>query len=152
MLLCFLAYVIAILTSYTLQFMNCLHCLLDKTMWNQQFVWLATTPKSKGYTYNRQREKVEFQLHHISLWQLPDSSYQLFVLWQFRKKLRRKVRVSIYPCSNIQLPIDAFNVLEACDKMVQHATNGSVVSIQELYIFKTSMPRFMFTIFATTKK
>ena len=48
MLLCFLAYVIATLTSYTVQFMNCLHCLLDKTMWNQQFGWLATTPKFKG--------------------------------------------------------------------------------------------------------
>ena len=47
MLLCFLAYIIATLTSYTVQFMNCLHCLLDKTMWNQQFGWLATTPKFK---------------------------------------------------------------------------------------------------------
>ena len=47
MLLCFLAYVIATLTSYTVQFINCLHCLLDKTMWNQQFGCLATTPKFK---------------------------------------------------------------------------------------------------------
>ena len=31
MLLCFLAFVIATLTSYTVQFMNCPHCLLDKT-------------------------------------------------------------------------------------------------------------------------
>ena len=123
MLLRFLAYVIATLTSYTAQFMNCLHCLLDKTMWNQQFGWLATTPKFKGYTYNRLREKVELQLHDTSLWQLPDSSFwnyfQLFVLWQFRRELWRKGRVSIDPCPMIQLPVNAFNVLEACDKMDQ---------------------------------
>ena len=120
MLLCFLAYAIATLTSYTVQFMNCLHYLLDKTMWNQQFGWLATTPKFKGYTYNRLREKVGFQIHDTSLWQLPDSSFwnyfQLFVLWQFRWELWRKGWVSIDLYLNIQLPVDAFNVLGACDK------------------------------------
>ena len=34
---------------------------------------------------------------------------------------------------------------------IKGMTNGSVASIQELNIFKTSIPRFMFTIFATTK-
>ena len=74
-LLSFLAYVIVALRSYTVQFMNCLNCLLDKTMWNQQFGWLVTTPNFKGYTYNRLREKVEFRLHDTSLWQLRDSSF-----------------------------------------------------------------------------
>ena len=30
--------------------------------------------------------------------------------------MAKKRWVSIDPCSNIQLPVDAFNVLEACDK------------------------------------
>ena len=34
---------------------------------------------------------------------------------------------------------------------IKGMTNGSVVSIQEWNIFKTSMPRFMFTIFAKKK-
>ena len=149
MLLCFLVYVIVTQASYTVQFMNCLHCLLDKTMWNQQFGYLVTTPKFRGYTHNRLREKGEFQLHDTSSWQLPDSwfwcKFQLFVLWQFRQELWRKGWVWIDPCSNIQLPVDAFNVSETCDK------KGAVVSMQGLNIFKTSMPRLIFTILATTK-
>ena len=34
---------------------------------------------------------------------------------------------------------------------IKGMTNGSVVSIQEWNMFKTSMPRFMFTTFAPTK-
>ena len=34
---------------------------------------------------------------------------------------------------------------------IKGMTNGSVVSIQEWNIFKNSMPRFIFTIFSTTK-
>ena len=128
MLLCFVAYVIATLTSYTVQFMNCLHCLLDKTMWNQQFGWLTTTPKFEGI----------LAIGWEKRWTI---TRQLIQLWP-------KGWVSIDPCSNIQIPVDAFNVLEACDKSDE---NGSVVSIQEWNISKTSMPRFMFAIFATTK-
>ena len=76
MLLCFLAYVIATLTSYTVQFVDCLHCLLDKTMWKQQFGWLVSDySKIQGYTHNRLMEEVEFHLHDTPLWQLPDSSF-----------------------------------------------------------------------------
>ena len=116
MLLCFLAYVIATLTSYTVQFINCSHCLLDKTIWNQQFGWLGTTPKFKGiltigwgkrWSSNYMKPLCDnYQTAHFEI-----ISNRLFC-----GKFRQKGWVSIDPCSNIQLPVDAFNVLEACDK------------------------------------
>ena len=53
-----------------------------------------------------------YQTAHFEI----SSIKKLFVLWQFRQELLRKGWVSIDPSSNIQLPVDAFNVLEACDK------------------------------------
>ena len=120
MLLCFLAYVIVTLTSYTVQFINCLHCLLDKTMWNQQLGWLATTPKFKGIRTIGwgKRWNSNYMTHLCDNYQTAhfEISPNCLFLWQFRQELWRKGWVSIDPCSNIQLPVDAFNVLEACDE------------------------------------
>ena len=114
MLLCFLAYVIATLTSYTVQFMNCLHCLLDKTKWNQQFGWLATTPKFKGI---------------LTIgWGKRWSSNYMTPLCDNNQTTHSEISSNCLFCGNsdknygekggyqFRLPVDAFNVLETCDK------------------------------------
>ena len=153
MLLCFLAYVIATLTSYTVQFMNCLHCLLDKTMWKQQFGWLATTPKFKG-------------ILTIGWWKRWSSIYMTPLCANYQTA-HFEIRSNCLFCGNSDknygekggyqlILVRIFNFQSMPSVSWRHTikgmTNGSVVSIQEWHIFKTSMPRFMFTIFATTNK
>ena len=152
MLLCFLAYVIVTLTSYTIQFMNCHHCLLDKAMWNQRFGWLSTTPKFKGIlTFGwgkRWSSKYmtplcdNYQTAHVEI-----SSNCLFC-GNSDKNFGEKGGYQL-------ILVRIFNFQSMPSKSWRHAMkgmiNGSVVSIQEWNMFKTSMSRFMFTIFATTK-
>ena len=153
MLLCFLVYVIATLTSYTVQFMNCLHCLPDKTMWNQQFGWLTTTSKFKGiltigwgkrWSSNYMTALCDnYQTAHLEI-----SSNCLFC-GNSDKNYGEKGEYQL-------ILVTIFNFQSMPSMSWRHAikgmTNGSVVTIQEWNIFKTSMPRFMFTIFATTNK
>ena len=151
MLWCFLAYAIAILTSYTLQFMNCLHCLLDKTIC-QQFGWLTTTPKFKGIL--------------TSGWGKRWSSNYMTPLCDNYQSAYLEISSKYLFCGNSDknhgekggyqlILVRIFNFQSMPSMSWRHAikgmTNGSVVSIQEWNIFMTSMPRFMFTIFATTK-
>ena len=91
-----------------------------KTMWNQQFGWLATTPKFKGILTIRWGKRWssnymtplcdKYQTAHFEI-----SSNCLFC-GNSDKNYGKKGWVSIDPCSNIHLPVNAFNVLEACDK------------------------------------
>ena len=152
MILCFLAYVIATLISYTVQFMNYLHCLLDKTMWNQQFGWLATTPRFKGiltigwgkrWSSNYMTPLCDnYQTAHFEI-----SSNCLFCGNSDKNYGEKGVyQLILVRISNFQ-SMPSMSGRHAIKGM----TNGSVVSIQEWNIFKTSLPRFMFTIFATTK-
>ena len=105
--------------------------------------------KIQGYTYNRLREKVEFQLHDTSLWQLPDSSFWISSNSLFCGNSDKKYGEK----GGYQLILVRIFKFQSMPSMSwRHAIKGSVVSIQEWNIFKTSMPRFMFTIFATTTK
>ena len=108
--------------------------------------------KIQGYTYNRLREKVEFQLHDTSLWQLPDSSFEISSNCLFcGNSYKNYGKKGGYQLILVRI----FNFQSMPSMSRRHAIkglkNGSVVSIQEWNMFKTSMPRFMFTIFATTK-
>ena len=152
MILCFLAYVIATLTSYTVHFMNCLHCWLDKTMWIQQFGWLATTPRFKGI---------------LTIgWGKRWSSNNMTPLCDNYQTVHFEISSNCLFCGNSDknygekggyqlILVRIFNFQSMPSMSGRHAikgmTNGSVVSIQECNILKTSLPRFMFTIFATTK-
>ena len=152
MLLCFLAYVIATLTSYTVQFMNCLHCLLDKTMWNQQSGWLATTPKFKGILTIGWEKRWSFNYMTLLCDNYQRAHFEISSICLFcgnsDKNYGEKGGYQL-------ILVRIFNFQSMPSMSWRHAikgiTNGSVVSIQEWNMFRTSMPRFMFTIFATTK-
>ena len=140
-------------SGYTVQFMNCLHCLLDKTMWHQQFGWLATTPKFKGI---------------LTIgWGKRWSSNYMTPLCDNYQTAHSEISSNCLFCGNSDknyggrggyqlILVRIFNFQPMASMSWRHTikgmTNGSVVSIQECNIFKTSMPRFMFTICATTKK
>ena len=141
MLFSFLAYVIATLTSYTVQFMSCLHCLLDKTIWNQQFGWLGTTPKFKGVYLQSAEGKcgvpITWYLFVTITKQLILTLVQIvcFVAIQTRTMAKR-MGMNWSSCSNNQLPVDAVNVLEACDKRDDKwssCIHSSVEYIQDFY-------------------
>ena len=131
--------------------MKCLHCLLDKTMWNKQFGWLVT--KSKV---------------HVVYLQPAEGKCVVPITWHlFVTITRQLISSNCLFCGNsdknygeqdgyelVLVWIFNFQSMPTMSwrDAIKGMTNGPLVSMQELNIFKTSMPRCMFTIFATTTK
>ena len=122
-------------------------------MWSQQFGWLTTTPKFKGI---------------LTIgWGKRWSSNYITPLCDNYQTAHFEISSNCLFCGNSDknygekggyqlILVRIFNFQSMPSMSWRHAikgmTNGSDVSIQEWNIFKTSMPRFMFTIFTTKTK